>query len=54
MLQMNSMKPVISFTNPFPYMNIRFSLMKQDASKDMRTVSVSTVKMRISCVKTIE
>jgi hypothetical protein len=46
MLKTNSMRPVISFTNLLPYM--RFGLMKQDTAKEMRIVSVSAVKMRIS------
>jgi len=45
MLKMNSMRPVISFTNLLPY--LRFSLMKQDAAKEMRIVSISAVKPRI-------
>ncbi len=57
MLKTNSMRPVISFTNLLPYM--RFGLMKQDTAKEMRIVSVSAVKMRISwwlkwcCQKTV-
>jgi hypothetical protein len=35
-------------TGLLPYM--RFGLMKQDATKEMRIVSVSAVKMRFSCV----
>ena len=46
MLKTNSMRLVISFTNLLPYM--RFGLMKQDTAKEMRIVSVSAVKMRIS------
>jgi hypothetical protein len=45
MLKMTSMRPVISFTDLLPYM--RFGLMKQDAAKETRIVSVSAVKMRI-------
>jgi len=45
MLKTNSMRPVISFTDLLPYM--RFGLMKQDAAKETRIVSVSTVEMRI-------
>jgi len=45
MLKTNSMRPVISFTDLLPYM--RFGLMKQDAAKETRIVSISTVKMRI-------
>ena len=41
MLKTNLMRLVISFTNLLPY--IRFSLMKQDAAKEMRIVSVSAV-----------
>jgi len=45
MLKTNSMRPVISFTNLLPYM--RFGLMKQDAAKEMRIVSISAIEMRI-------
>ena len=45
MLKTNSMRPVISFTDLLPYM--RFGLMKQDAAKETRIVSVSAVEMRI-------
>ncbi len=45
MLKTTSMRPVISFTDLLPYM--RFGLMKQDAAKEMRIVSVSVVEMRI-------
>jgi hypothetical protein len=41
------MRPVISFTALLPYM--RFGLMKQDTAKETRIVSISAVKMRISC-----
>jgi len=40
-----SMRPVISFTDLLPYM--RFGLMKQDAAKETRIVSISAVEMRI-------
>ena len=42
---LNSMRPVISFTDLLPYM--RLGLMKQDAAKETRIVSVCAVKMRI-------
>jgi len=45
MLKRNSMRPVVSFTNLLPYM--RFGLMKQDATKETRFVSISDVEMRI-------
>jgi len=45
MLKMNSMRPVISFTDLLPFM--RFGLMKQDAAKEARIVSVGIVEMRI-------
>ena len=45
MLKTTSMRPVISFTDLLPYM--RFGLMKQDAAKETRIISVSTVEMRI-------
>jgi len=45
MLKTTSMRPVISFTDLLPYM--RFGLMKQDATKETRIVSVSAVEMRI-------
>jgi hypothetical protein len=45
MLKTNSMRPVISLTDLLPYM--RFGLMKQDAGKETRIISVSAVKMRI-------
>jgi hypothetical protein len=46
MLKTNSMRPVISFTeNLLPYM--RFGLMKQDAARVTRIVSVCAAKMRI-------
>ena len=45
MLKTTSMRPVISFTDLLPYM--RFGLMKQDAAKETRIVSVSAVDMRI-------
>ena len=45
MLKTNLMRPVISFTDLLPYM--RFGLMKQDAAKETRIVSISTIKMRI-------
>jgi hypothetical protein len=48
MLKMNSMRPVISFTNLFPCM--RFGSMKQDTAKKTRIVSVSAIEMRIECV----
>jgi hypothetical protein len=48
MLKTNSMRPVISFTNLLPYM--RFGSMKQNATKETRTVSFRAVKMRIECV----
>ncbi len=47
-LKTNSIRPVISFTDLLPYM--RFGLMKQDTAKETRIVSVSAVKMRVSCV----
>jgi hypothetical protein len=51
MLKTNFKRLVISFTNPLLYM--RFGLMKQDAAKDMRNISVSAIGMRISCVNAI-
>jgi len=45
MLKTTSMRPVISFTDLLPYM--RFGLMKQDAAKETRIVSISAVEMRI-------
>ncbi len=45
MLTTNLMSPVISFTDLLPYM--RFGLMKQDATKVTRIISVSAVEMRI-------
>ncbi len=48
MLKTNLMRPVISFTDLLRYM--RFCLMKQDAAKETRIVSVSAVEMRIYCV----
>jgi hypothetical protein len=45
MLKTNLMRPVISFTDLLPYM--RFGLMKQDAAKETRMVSVSAIEMRI-------
>ena len=45
MLKTNSMRPVISFTDLLPYM--RFGLMKQDAAKETRIVSISAVEPRI-------
>jgi hypothetical protein len=45
MLKTNLMRPVISFTDLLPYM--RFGLMKQDAAKETRIISISAVEMRI-------
>ena len=45
MLKTASMRPVISFTYLLPYM--RFGLMKQDAAKETRIVSISAIEMRI-------
>jgi hypothetical protein len=45
MLKTYSMRPVISFTDLLSYM--RFGLMKQDAAKETRIVSISAIKMRI-------
>ena len=45
MLKTTSMRLVISFTDLLPYM--RFGLMKQDAAKEMRIVSVCAVEMKI-------
>jgi len=45
MLKTTSMRPVISFTDLLPYM--RFGLLKQDAAKEMRIVSISAIEMRI-------
>jgi len=44
-LKTNSMRLIISFTDHLPYM--RFGLMKQDAAKETRFVSISAVEMRI-------
>ncbi len=48
MMKANSMRPVISFTDLLPYM--RFGLMKQDAAKETRIVSISAIETRIECV----
>ena len=45
MLKTNLMRPVISFTDLLPY--TRFGLMKQDAAKETRIISISAVEMRI-------
>ena len=45
MLKTNLMRSAILFTNLLPFM--KFGLMKQDATKVTRFVSVSAVKMRI-------
>jgi hypothetical protein len=45
MLKTNSMRPVTLFTDLLPY--LRFGLMKQDAAKEMRIVSISAVEPRI-------
>ncbi len=45
MLKTNSMRPVISFTGLLPCM--RLGLMKQDAAKETRIVSISAVNPRI-------
>ena len=45
MLKTNSMRPGISFTDLLPYMG--FGLMKQDAAKDTRIVSISVAEPRI-------
>ncbi len=51
MLKTNMMRPVILFTNLLTYM--RFGLMKQDATKETRIISISAIEMRISCVNAI-
>ncbi len=51
MLKMNSMRPVILFSDLFPY--TRFGLMKQDTAKETRIKFVSAVKIRIFCVNAI-
>ena len=51
MLKTNLMRPIILFTKLLPY--LRFGLMKQDAAKETRIISVSAVEMRISCVNAI-